>query len=411
MKDIKLNLDIEGKSPEEQAKIINANLKSIGDGLKEYAEQSEKEIKAKGELVQETRASVDELLAKQTDWQNQLSEVMQKLDDMPSHTVVSGKIQTLGQRVLNAEGAKERLAQMKADGRNGKFQIEINAAMTNDSLGISEADRQGGIAEIGRQNLRIRDLLRQGRTSSDSVTFWRQTTRTNAADVVSENPAAGKPESDTGGALQSAPVATIAHWEKASRQVLSDYPMLQSFIDAELRYGLGVKEEEQLLYGTGTGLEIEGIHTAATAYSQPAGVAVTAESRVDRLRLAILQAELANYYCDGIALSLVDWANIEIEKDANNNYLYGNPYGMLIPTLWGRPVVSSASVQTDDFIVGAFQTAAMLWDRESVNVSISYEDQDNFVKNMVTILAENRIALTIKQTGAFIKGDFQGLAT
>ena len=89
--------------------------------------------------------------------------------------------------------------------------------------------------------------------------------------------------------------------------------------------------------------------------------------------------------------------------------MLANPYGFMTPTLWGRRVVSSASVDTNDFIVGAFQTAAMLWDREMASVSIAYENQDDFIKNMVTILAEERLALTVKQSGAFIKGDFDGL--
>ncbi|PSJ20014.1 phage major capsid protein, partial [Halomonas sp. ND22Bw] len=92
--------------------------------------------------------------------------------------------------------------------------------------------------------------------------------------VVSENPSGGKPESDITFELDSENVATIAHWIQASRQVLADAGMLQSYIDGRLRYGLKLKEEAQLLKGSGVGLNINGLFTQASQYANP-GVTVT----------------------------------------------------------------------------------------------------------------------------------------
>lgn len=395
---------------EEQIKELNTALKGVSDNLKTYAEKTEKEINAKGKMAEETRAEVDKLLVQQTEIKAQLDAALQEIAAIP-RSVEDQKPQTLSQKLLGSDEAKAKLSNMSG-GISDKANFSINAALTNDTLdGLAEPYRVAGIARLGDRRLRIRDLLTWGRVSTNSVEFWRETTFTNNAANVSENPASGKPESTVAGTLVSAPVATIAHIMKASKQILDDVNMFQSYIDQRLRYGVLEKEEQQLLYGTGTGLEINGLHTQATAYSQPSGVDVTAETRVDRLRLAILQAELANYYADGICLSLVDWTNIELQKDTQEQYLFANPYGMMTPTLWGRPVVASAAMDTNDFLVGAFGTAAMGWDREMVNVAISYDDGDNFSKNMVTMRGEERIALTVMQTGAFIKGDFDGLPT
>ena len=392
----------------DQIKELNVQLSKVSDEIKGYAETSQKEIKANATLTTETRAKVDELLIKQSELQAQLSAAMQKVDAMPS-AMTSQKPKSWGQAVVESKEEINRM--LNENTPRSSARVMINASLTNGSLGIAEPYRDPRIAELGRQQLSIRDLLMWGRTTSNSVEFWRQTAFTNNAAGVTENPTGGKPKSSLAGSLQSAPVATIAHYFHASKQVLSDAAMLQSLIDIEARYGVMLVEEQQLLYGSGTGLEINGLHTQASAYSEPAGVDITAETRVDRLRLAILQAELANYTADGIVLSLVDWANIELQKDAENRYLFANPYGSMTPTLWGRPVVASKSMDTNDFLVGAFKTGAMGWDREQLGVSISYEDQDNFIKNMVTILAEERIALTVKQTAAFVKGDFDGLPT
>ena len=58
------------------------------------------------------------------------------------------------------------------------------------------------------------------------------------------------------------------------------------------------------------------------------------------------------------------------------------------------------------FLVGAFQVASQIFDRLDAEVLISTEDQDNFVKNMITVRAEERLAFAVKQPQAFVTGSF-----
>jgi hypothetical protein len=53
-----------------------------------------------------------------------------------------------------------------------------------------------------------------------------------------------------------------------------------------------------------------------------------------------------------------------------------------------------------------FEGSARLYDRWQARVEISTEDRDNFVRNLVTILAEERIGLAVKRTTGFTKGSF-----
>jgi HK97 family phage major capsid protein len=289
--------------------------------------------------------------------------------------------------------------------------MPVRAAIT--SGGASGGDlvvpqRIPGIVAPGLQRLTVRDLLMWGRTASNSVEFARELVYTNSADVVSENPASGKPESNITFEADSAPVATIAHWVPASKQILADVPMLQSYISGRLQYGLKLVEEDQLLNGSGVGLNIDGIVTQATSYSNP-GVTVDSETRIDRLRLALLQVEIADYAADGIVLHPIDWAAIELTKNTDNAYLFANPQRLAAPALWGRPVVATQSMSSGDFLVGAFAMGAQGWDREDMAVMISLEDQDNFVKNMATILCEERVALTVYRPSAFVTGNFDNI--
>lgn len=139
----------------------------------------------------------------------------------------------------------------------------ITSASTS-AGGMIAPDRRGEIVGLPKRRLTIRGLIAPGTTNSNSVNYVRQTTRTNNAAVVTEG--AQKPESVLAWTEADAPVRTIAHWVPVSRQAMDDAPMLQSTIDGELRYGLGVKEEEELLLGSGAGQHIYGIVPQATAY-------------------------------------------------------------------------------------------------------------------------------------------------
>lgn len=394
---------------EKQINEINANLKQVNDQLKAHAETSAKEIKAHAALSEETKANVDKLLITQGELQARLQAAEQLVAKMEHGGGDSGRPKSLGEIVSESE----QITGFNT-GMQGQVSVKVGSIHAAIDSGSSSAgdlivpQRVPGVVATPNQRLFIRDLLTWGRTASNSLEYVKETGFTNSAGVVSENPTNVKPESNITFDLDSAPVATIAHWIRASKQVLADVPMLQSYINGRLIYGLKIKEEQQLLKGSGVGLNIDGIYTQASAYANP-GVTVQAETAIDRLRLALLQVALAEYDADGIVLSPIDWAAIELTKTTDNAYLFANPRGVAAPGLWGRPVVATQSMDAGDYMVGAFAMGAQGWDREDANVTVSNQDRDNFVKNMVTILCEERVGLTVFRPEAFVKGDFTGL--
>jgi len=393
---------------DDDIKQINASLKEVGDQLKAHAEQAQKEMKANAKLSEETRASVDKLLTTQGELQARLSTAEQLVAKLENGGGVAGQPQTIGAMVTDSEDFQAYAANPRGD-----FRLSVKASVGSGGSSAGDLivpDRIPGIQAPALRRLTIRDLIMWGPTASNSIEYARELVYTNNADVVSENPSSGKPESDITFEDDSAPIVTIAHWIHASKQVISDVPMLQSYIDGRLRYGLKLKEEGQLLKGSGVGLNIDGIYTQASSYANP-GVAVQAETRIDRLRLALLQVELAEYWADGIVISPLDWAAIELTKTDDNAYLFANPRAQNLPGLWGRNVVPTQAMSGGDFLVGAFGggLAVQGWDREDVTVAISEHDRDNFIKNMLTIRCEERVGLTVYRPQAFVKGDFDGL--
>jgi len=393
---------------EKEYKQVQADLKKVGDDLRRYAESSEKEIKAHAQLSEETKANVDKLLTTQGELNARLQAAEQHMVKLEQGGGREAPM-SMGQAFVQSEGLEE-FAVRAAGGGKGSFTAPVKAAITSldSSAGTLIQPTRVGLIQPTQQRLFLRDLLSWGRTGSNSIEYVRETGFTNSANVVSENPANPKPESSLAFELDTDPVATIAHWVRASRQVLSDVAMLQSYIDGRLRYGLKLKEEAQLLKGSGVGLNLNGIYTQASSFLNP-GVTVQAETAIDRLRIALLQVALAEYEADGIVLSPIDWAAIELTKTTDNQYLFASPTGLAVPGLWGRPVVATQAMDAGDYLVGSFQQGAQGWDREDVSVTVSTEDRDNFVKNMVTILCEERVGLSVFRPEAFVKGDFDGL--
>ncbi|KAK0340235.1 hypothetical protein LTR94_031361, partial [Friedmanniomyces endolithicus] len=177
---------------------------------------------------------------------------------------------------------------------------------------------------------------------------------------------AAKPQSELQFEDATATVRTIAHWMRASVQVLADAPALSSIIDQRLRFGLSYVEETQLLNGSGTGQNLPGLVTNATAYEAAGGL--TATSPLDIVRLMILQVALAEYPANGIVMNPIDMAAIEMLKDGEGRYIIGNPQGTIDKRLWGLPVVETQAMAVDKALVGAFNLGAQIFDRQDATV-------------------------------------------
>jgi len=391
---------------EPDTKSLEQLQKQLGETLGEVKEFA-KEFRAKnteGEKVStETKEKADKALAELGGLRGEITELSQKLAQGRRGGDGEPELKSLGHEVANHQEVKD----YAASGCKGTigFSVKAITSATGSAGSLIVPDRQAGIIGLQRPQLRVRDLLTPGRTEGNSIEYAFQATRTNNAAIVEETQL--KPESAYTWDVAQSPVKTIAHWVPASRQAMDDVPQMESLIDGELRWGLDDTEDAELLLGDGTGTHLNGLYTQATPYAAP--LAIAGATRIDQLRLAILQVELADYAPDGMILHPTAWAGIELTKDANGSYLFANPQGIAGPVLWGRPVVSTKRIGVGNFMTGAFKLAAQIFDRMDTEVRISDQDRDNFIKNMLTIRAEKRLALVVRRPGALVKGALAAL--
>lgn len=247
----------------------------------------------------------------------------------------------------------------------------------------------------------VRDLLIVTPTAAPSVEFLRGT-RTGAAAVQAVE-GTQKAELELALTLHQAPVYTIAAWLPASRQVLDDNASLAAFINLELTDALRLAEDAQLLKGTGTN-QIHGLWTQAAAYSR----AVTGDTPNDTLRRAITQVQLARGVANGIIINPAGLERLELEKDSEGRYVSSfavtDEQGRTVT--WRVPVVVTDALGTDEFLVGDFARAARLYDRQQAVVEVNPSHADFFTRNLVAILAEERVALTVPRPTLLVKGEF-----
>lgn len=382
-----------GRQQEHVLSEVRTHLTTITEQIRPALQQNTRRLEEIGPVIEQSARRIDELETRNRD-------IEQAIADGLRQGVRGGGVQSWGQQFV----ADPQFSSFGGSSGRGVARVAVKS-MTSamDSGGaLITPDRRADPITKARRKVRIRDLVAPGQTNSNSIEYPRQTTRTNNAAVVTEG--AQKPESNIAFDLATWPVRTIAHWIPASKQLMDDSSAIASLIDSELRYGLNLVEEAELLAGSGTGQHLTGLITGATAFSPP--FVVTGAQMLDMLLQAIAQCEEADYEPDGIVLNPLDWRLLQGIKDGEDNYIGGGPYGDLVARLWQLPIATTKAMTRDKFLVGAFQQGAQIFDRQEATVEVSTEDRDNFVKNMLTIRAEQRLAFVVKHPDAFIYGDF-----
>lgn len=259
-----------------------------------------------------------------------------------------------------------------------------------------------------RQELRIRDLLTTVPVSGQNYTYFRENLHTRGAGPVEEGGL--KPTSNVTFTTATDRVKKIAVWMPVTDEALDDVPQLMAYLQELLRYDLKLEEERQILKGDGTGENLNGLMTQATVYD--ATLSRAGDTAIDLVRRAIYQVRKQSMLsADGVVMTELDWMNIELQKDGENRYLFANLQGLVTPVLWGRPIITSDSVDEGDadtggeFLVANFARSSVLFDRMSFLFKMGLIN-DQFIRNERALLVEERLGLGVRRKEALVKGRF-----
>lgn len=315
-------------------------------------------------------------------------------------------LKSLGQQYVESEDytfarakAKVRATKWSSDG------VELFAAVLDETTtsggDLIVTDYRPGILELRFKRLVVADLLAKGTTDSNSITYMKETTFTSAAAAVAEGQP--KPESTLIFDQVTDLVVKIAHWLPVTDEMLEDVSAIRSYIDARLRLGLDIAEEDQLLNGSGTAPNMQGLlnRSGLTTAEVRAG-AVTNADAIFTEQMKVFNASFV--MPSGTVLNPANWQAIQLSKDGEGRYYGSGPFaGPQPPTLWGLPVAVTPSIVVGTALTGAFNSAAQFFRKGGVRVEASNSHSDFFTRNLTAIRSEERGALAVYRPAAFGK--------
>jgi HK97 family phage major capsid protein len=207
-----------------------------------------------------------------------------------------------------------------------------------------------------------------------------------------------KPEGAWAFQRKTATVKTIAEWVPATKRALADAAQLEGLINDELRADIAETEENQILTGNGTGENLTGILSTSGIQTQAFDTDIFVSTRKALTKARTVGRVVPN----AIALNPVDVEKVDLARESGTGKFFsGGPFAMGPRTLWGTPILETEGVAAGTGLVGDF-SKAVLWDREQTSVSITDSHADFFIRNLVAILAEERVAFGVTRPTAFV---------
>ena len=256
-----------------------------------------------------------------------------------------------------------------------------------------------------RAELLIADLFASENISNNALTYFVESSTVEGGPAYTTEGSA-KPMMSFGDPTPvTAALKKIASYMKESDELVHDAPWLASAINDRGLYQHSLAVESYLV----------------SALSGTSGIGTGNKMTPD----GILKAKMtvwknSGYRPDALLINPDDLYNIMIRKDSNGQYYgggfvtgaYGNGAVAEEPTIWGLKVIPSASVTQGTCFVGAFKAGgSIVRNDEGLRVEFANQNEDDFIKNMITVRIEERLVLAVRRPACFVKITGQSTST
>jgi len=398
---------------EKELKLLEEKLAKLGDNidakLEDYAKKAkdlskEESQKALAEIKKDLESELAAYVKQNKELQNQVDSLEVK---MKRGNFSGASKKSFADTLKEALTENDSFAAFKARKSSGTGEMflktpeDMTQANSFESTTVVPPEYQPGIVYDPDRSVRVRDFISQGVTSSNLIKFVQEFAFDDNTDITAEGSEYKQGDFDL--KAISAEVYKITNYIVISEEMLEDVDGLVSYISVRLPSKLKLKEDLQLLYGTGNS-EIKGITAYAAAYVD--SLADSDVSRYDVIVNAINQATIAEYRPTAIMLHPTDAMQMKLTKDDNGNYIFPWIFQGGTLGLDGVPIILSTAITQGDFLVGDFRLGAQVFDRRQASIEFSNQNEDNFIKGMLTVRASERLALAVYRNNAFVYGTF-----
>jgi HK97 family phage major capsid protein len=332
-----------------------------------------------------------------------------RLEAMSEKAVSTREVapRTIGQAVRKSlKDNHKAIVTAMEKGETINLDVKTDTDLTNDYTGdvaLSVLDPM--VDRIKRPIRRVQEIANVGTTTSKYVVYIQQTTASTSSFILE---AGAKAQGQVQYQEVSVEVKKVAATLKVSKEMLTDLAFMQSEVNYDLMESVEQSIDDALLNGNGVGANLDGVINQSSAWSAGSFAGTITNANVsDVIRVGKAQIEASNFTPTHVILNPEDVAKIQLTKTAQGEYTYPifmDQTGAM--NLAGMVVVSSANMTADNFVIGDFSRFNVRY-REALNMSIGYVN-DDFQRNMVTILCEARLVSYIKANdqAGFVTGDF-----
>lgn len=308
----------------------------------------------------------------------------------PIGTMMLGQVASREEFMARMRGGMVDPSMQAADSSNGLVDF-------TDPTGPARTRWYGVVPQI-RRRLAILAAIPTATMDTGSFTYTQEGGSFDGPVETAEN--ALKPVGEANFEDATVTAVTIPAWLKVPRQQLADLPMLQQTLQGRLMYSVMRRIENQIVAGDGIGQNLRGILQTSGIGS----IAFDANAPLTDLTLDAITTVLVSDAVPDLAIFHPhDVAQMLKAKAAGSGERLDSD-GAFAPTqgtIWDLPRVTSTAMPVGTALVGDFALGATLFVREGVLVRASDSDQDDFVKNRTTLLAEARVGLAVWQPTCF----------
>lgn len=333
-----------------------------------------------------------------------LAQAAERHANGPQAAFIDGEARDAGAQFVESDAYKNLGGEARSSSP-----VEVRNLITGGSEGTSGSNlfvpqgtpylSEGGIR---RQRFFLRDVLPVIQTGLDNVPYIRELNAlANEAANLNVAEASAKTEVTMEFERADAPIRKLAAWIQVTEEAFADAPTLRGYINTRLSYMLMVREEQQVLKGTGTAPQIEGITEVDNIQTQ----AAVSGDMPATIGTAIGKVENVDGFADAVAINTVTyWAGV-VERHANqmDGDGAGNaPWGNAPATIWGLPAIRTRALASNEALVGDFARGATLFERAGTTIRSTDSHASLFISNTLVVLAEKRIGLAVHRPDFFV---------
>lgn len=415
-KKFKKFLEIKGISEEQFTEKSAEEMALLYNEYNEKAQDELKDLIAKG--LEESSETITEL---KTEIKNSSIEQMKSLNEtLKQHGLMIKKLSQAEKDanvgVVNSvrkglESNKETLDTLKGN-RSASLSFKAAGTMlisTNVSGGnVPVEQRLAGVNAIPSRRVRLLDVVTRGTAESNIISWVYQANKDGSAGGTAEGDVKNQIDFDLVVASESVKKRTA--FIKVSEEMVNDISYMESEINNELMRELLKDVEAQVYGGDGTGTNLNGIKTVSSSFVAGAFAGtVDNANEFDVLTVAINQIQVAEH--DDPTYAFVHPNTItalKLIKASSTDRRYIDRLTMVAGqlSLDGVTLVPTTLVTAGEYLIGNFDLSTV-YDKGEISIEIG-RDSDDFTKNLLTVLAEWRGLVIVKNNNrtAFISGVF-----